>query len=80
MSYRNVVNAAPSMMTAPLIKLGPCSGKRAYHTFSMGQKYLCGAVVGHRIGENRECSRPGIACIEGRIEANVGDQINLARQ
>ena len=29
-SDRNVVNVASSMMTAPLIKLGPCSGKRAY--------------------------------------------------
>ena len=37
-------------------------------------------VVGHRIGENRGCCRPGIACIGGRIEANVGDRINLARQ
>ena len=48
--------------------------------FSMGQKYLCGVVVGHRIGENRGCGRPGIACFGGRIEANVGDRINLARQ
>ena len=30
-SDRNVVNVASSKMTAPLIKLGPCSGKRAYH-------------------------------------------------
>ena len=29
-SDRNVVNAASSKMTAPLIKLGPCSEKRAY--------------------------------------------------
>ena len=29
-SDRNVVNVASSKMTAPLIKLGPCSGKRAY--------------------------------------------------
>ena len=29
-SDRNVVNVASSMMTAPLIKLGHCSGKRAY--------------------------------------------------
>ena len=28
-SDRNVVNVASSKMTAPLIKLGPCSGKRA---------------------------------------------------
>ena len=27
---RNVVNVASFMLTAPLIKLGPCSGKRAY--------------------------------------------------
>ena len=27
---RNVVNVASSMMTAPLIKLGACSGERAY--------------------------------------------------
>ena len=51
---RNVVNVAPPMMTAPLIKSGPCSGKRAHiNTFSMGQKYLCGVVVGHQIVENR---------------------------
>ena len=30
MSGRNVVNVASSKMTAPLIKLGPCSGRRAY--------------------------------------------------
>ena len=30
LSDRNVVNVASSKMTAPLIKLGPCSGKRAY--------------------------------------------------
>ena len=29
-SDRNVVNVASSVMTAPLIKSGPCSGKRAY--------------------------------------------------
>ena len=29
-SDRNVVNVASSMMTAPLIKSGPCSGKRAH--------------------------------------------------
>ena len=29
-SDRNVVNVASSKMTAPLMKLGPCSGKRAY--------------------------------------------------
>ena len=29
-SDRNVANVASSMMTAPLIKSGPCSGKRAY--------------------------------------------------
>ena len=29
-SDRNVVNVASSIMTAPLIKLGPCSGKRAH--------------------------------------------------
>ena len=29
-SDRNVVNVASSKMTAPLIKLGPCSGKRVY--------------------------------------------------
>ena len=79
-SDRNVVNVASSKMTAPLIKLGPCSGKRAYQHFSMGQKYLCGVVVGHRIGENRGCGRPGIACIGGPIEANASDRINLARQ
>ena len=27
---RNVVNVSSSMMTAPLIKSGPCSGKRAH--------------------------------------------------
>ena len=43
------------------------------NTFSMGQKYLCGVVVGHRIGEK-------LGCIGGRIEANVSDRINLARQ
>ena len=31
---RNVVNVASSMVTAPLIKSGPCSGK------SMNQKYF----------------------------------------
>ena len=56
-----------------LIKLGPCSGKGRINTFSMGQKYLCGVVVGHRIGEKRRC-------IGGRIEANVSDGIKLARQ
>ena len=30
-SDRNVVNMASSKMTAPLIKVGPCSGKRAYY-------------------------------------------------
>ena len=49
------------------------------NTFSMGQKYLCGVVVGHRIGENRGCGRLGIACIGSRNEANVSDRINLAR-
>ena len=29
-SYRNVVSVASSMVTAPLIKSGPCSGKRAH--------------------------------------------------
>ena len=29
-SDRNIVNVASSKMTAPLIKLGPCSGKRTY--------------------------------------------------
>ena len=29
-SDRNVVNLASSKMTAPLIKLGPCSGRREY--------------------------------------------------
>ena len=29
-SDRNVVNVASSMMTAPPINLGPCSGKRVY--------------------------------------------------
>ena len=29
-SDRNVVKVASSKMTAPLIKLGPCLGKRAY--------------------------------------------------
>ena len=29
-SDRNVANVASSRMTAPLIKLGPCSGKRAH--------------------------------------------------
>ena len=29
-SDRNVVNVASSKMTAPLTRLGPCSGKRAY--------------------------------------------------
>ena len=29
-SDKNVVNVASSKMTAPLIKSGPCSGKRAY--------------------------------------------------
>ena len=46
----------------------------------MGQNCLCGVVVGHQIGENRGCGRPGIACIEDRIEVNVGDRINFARQ
>ena len=41
--------------------------------FSMGQKYLCGVVVGYRIGEKR-------GCIGGRIEADGSDRINLARQ
>ena len=77
---RNVVNVASSMMTAPLIKLGPCQARGCINTFSMGQKYLCGVVVGHRVGENRWCGRPGIACIGGRIEENIGDRVNLARQ
>ena len=46
----------------------------------MGQKYICGVVVGHRIGENRGYGLLGIACIGGRIEVNVSDRINLARQ
>ena len=46
----------------------------------MSQKYICGVVVGHRIGENRGCGRSGIACIGGCIEVNVGDRIDLARQ
>ena len=81
MNDRNVVNVASSKMTAPLIKLGPylVQARGRINTFSMGQKYLYGVVVGHRIGENRGCGRPGIACIGGRIEANVGDRINLAR-
>ena len=58
-SDRSVANVASSMMTAPLIKSGPCLGKRAHQ--------------GHRIDEKREC-------IGGRIEANVSDRINLARQ
>ena len=29
-SVRNVVNVASTTMTAPLIKVGPCSGKRTY--------------------------------------------------
>ena len=39
----------------------------------MGQKYLCGVVVGHRIGEKRGCIGDG-------IEANVSDRINLAQR
>ena len=39
----------------------------------MGQTYLCGVVVGHRIGEKR-------GFIGGRIEAKESERINLARQ
>ena len=63
-SDRNVVNVASSMGTAPLIKLGHCSGKRRASTRVVWTKRtLCGVVVGHRIGESRECGRLGIACI-----------------
>ena len=37
-SKRNVVNVASSKMTAPLIKLGPCSGKGAYQHVYYGPK------------------------------------------
>ena len=37
-SDRNVVNMASSMMTAPLIKSGPCSGKRAHQHVYYGPK------------------------------------------
>ena len=77
---RNVVNVAPSMVTAPLIKSGLVQVRGRINTFGMGQKYLCGVVVGHQIGENRGCGRLCIACIGGRIESNVSDRINLARQ
>ena len=46
----------------------------------MSPKYLCGVVVGHRIDESRECGRLGIGCNGGRIETNVRDWFNLARQ
>ena len=59
-SDRNVVNVASSKMTAPLIKLGLVQARGRINTFSKGQKYLCGVVVGHRIDENRGCGRPGI--------------------
>ena len=68
------------MVTAPLIKSGPCSGKRGASTRLVWAKVLRGVVVGYRIGENRGCGRLGIACIGGRFEANVSDRINLARQ
>ena len=80
MSDRNVVDVASSMITAPLTNWGLVQARGRINTFSMGQTYLCGVVVGHRIGENRGCGRPGIACIGGRIEANLGDRINLAKQ
>ena len=37
-SDRNVVNVTSFKMTAPLIKLGPCSGKRAYQHVKYGPK------------------------------------------
>ena len=47
------------------------------NTFSVGQKYTKGVVVGPRIGGGRERCRVGIGRIRGRIEANVRDRINL---
>ena len=57
-SDRNVVNVASSKATAPLINWGLVQARGRINTFSMGQKYLCG--VGHRIGKNHGCGRPGI--------------------
>ena len=46
-------------------------------TFSVGQRYVWDIVVGHRVGESRECSHLGIGWIGSRIEANVSKRINL---
>ena len=34
------------------------------NTFSVGQTFLCRIVVGHRIGESRDCGRLGKAVLE----------------
>ena len=36
-----------------------------------------GIVVGHRVGESRECDRVSIGQDGSRIEANVSERINL---
>ena len=46
-------------------------------TFSVGQKYLWGIVVGNLMSEIREHFRVGKGRIEGCIEANVRDWTNL---
>ena len=59
---RNVVNVASSKHDSAPDQIGALARGRI-NTFRMGQTYLCGVVVGHRIGENRGCGHPGIACI-----------------
>ena len=43
----------------------------------LGQTYLWGVVVGHRIGESRERVRLGVGRREVRVEAKVSDRIYL---
>ena len=43
----------------------------------MGQKYLWGMVVGHRIGESRERGHLSVGGRRVRVEAKVCDRIYL---
>ena len=41
----------------------------------VSQEYLRGMVIGHRVGESRECGRLGIGRKESRVEARVSNRI-----
>ena len=43
----------------------------------LGQKYLWGMVVGHRIGESRERGCLGVGTRRVRVETEVGDRVYL---